>query len=52
MHNIAARYDFGMFGNYPLAAGVTDGDGRAEFAMMSREGDYLLASTTTAGGTE
>ena len=40
--SIVERPDFGMFGNYAFAAGDIDGDSRAEFAMMSREGDYLL----------
>ena len=41
-YEIVERYDFGMFGNYAFSAGDIDGNGRAEFAMMSREGDYLL----------
>jgi len=42
LYEIVARYDFGMFGNYAFAAGDIDGDKQAEFAMMSRQGDYLL----------
>lgn len=42
-YSIVDRHDFGMFGNYAFAAGDIDGDQRAELAMMSRRGDYMLA---------
>ncbi len=41
-YSIVDRHDFGMFGNYAFAAGDIDGDGKAEFAMLSKQGDALL----------
>ena len=48
-YSIVGRHDFGMFGNYAFAAGDIDGDRQAEFAMMSKQGDYLLVLDHNGG---